>query len=527
MLDSLARSTHLIMEWQSYLVAPKSMTSLLRGRIQYAIAVCVTASVSLAACVSGSPDGPYQATGIKIGEVTGSSATIWTRLTRDSEREQSAISRPSVQYVHPETGELVDPPPWPQTPADWVPIVQLPQSITVDDLEGAVPGATGEIQVLYRSEGAADWQSTGWQSIDPKRDFTQQFQLTQLTPDTAYAIRVEGRHHGSNVTSTSVEGGFRTAPRPDQPARIVFASVTGQDYINKDLEDGYKIYRAMLELDLDFFVHTGDILYYDSWAKNLELARWGWAQMFSLPTNFAFHRQVPTYFMKDDHDTWLNDAWPSQQSRFMGDFTFAQGQAVFLEQVPIASERTYRTFRWGQDLQIWLAEARDFRDPNPAPDGPQKTMWGAEQIAWFIESVEASDATFRILISPTPLTGPYQNSSENDNHTNLEGFAHEGRVLRNFLAQQANMIVICGDRHYQYVIDDPETGIREYATGPASDEHARGWSNDDVRPEHRYLNLVGGFLTATVERQDDAPMLMLQHYGVDGQILNEETIIAE
>ena len=216
-----------------------------------------------------------------------------------------------------------------------------------------------------------------------------------------------------------------------------------------------------------------------------------------------------------------------QQSRFMGDFTFAQGQAVFLEQVPIASESTYRTFRWGRDLQIWLAEARDFRDPNPAPDRPRKKMWGAEQMAWFMESVEASDATFRILISPTPLTGPYRNSSENDNHTNLEGFAHEGRVLRNFIAQQANMIVICGDRHYQYVIEDPETGVREYATGPASDEHARGWSNDDVRPEHRYLNVVGGFLMVTVERQGDVPTLLLQHYGVDGQVLNEEMIIAE
>jgi alkaline phosphatase D len=404
-----------------------------------------------------------------------------------------------------------------------VPVVQLPDGVTVQDLEGAAPGTQGQVRVRYRTGSASGWQTTSWQPVDPERDFTRQFQLSGLRPATEHVLQVEARLHAGGPIGPIADGRFTTAPLPADPVRVKFASVTGQDYINKDLADGYKIYRMMLDLDLDFFVHTGDILYYDSWAKSLELARWGWAQMFSLPTNVDFYRQVPTYFMKDDHDTWLNDAWPTQESLFMGDFTFAQGQAVFLEQVPMASAQTYRTFRWGHDVQIWLTEARDYRDPNPAPDGPQKTMWGAAQLAWFMETVEASDATFRILINPTPLTGPYIDPIEMDNHTNLEGFAHEGRLLRNFIAQQDNMVVIAGDRHYQYVIEDPETGIREYATGPASNEHARGWSSDDIRPEHRYLNVVGGVLVTTVERRDGSPTLTMQFYGVDGNLLYEET----
>ena len=89
------------------------------------------------------------------------------------------------------------------------------------------------------------------------------------------------------------------------------------------------------------------------------------------------------------------------------------------------------------------------------------------------------------------------------------------------------MFVISGDRHYQYVIEDPTTGIREYTTGPASDSHARGWSADDIRPEHRYLNVVGGFLSATAERLDGMPTLTLRHHNVDGVILNEDIHIAE
>ena len=112
-------------------------------------------------------------------------------------------------------------------------------------------------------------------------------------------------------------------------------------------------------------------------------------------------------------------------------------------------------------------------------------------------------------------------------HTNLEGFFYEGEEIREFLGSQDNMIVICGDRHYQYVIEHAETGLREYATGPVSDPHARGWSADDIRPEHRYLNIIGGFLSVTAERRNDVPTLLLRHHDVDGELLNEELFVAE
>jgi len=281
------------------------------------------------------------------------------------------------------------------------------------------------------------------------------------------------------------------------------------------------MYDAMLELDPDFFVHTGDILYYDLTAKNEALARWNWQRMYSLPTNVRFHTQVASYFIKDDHDTWQNDCWPTMGGNFMGEFTFEQGQAIFLEQVPM-SETTYRTFRWGKDLQIWLVEGRDYRSANTDPDGPSKTIWGARQKQWFKSTVAGSDATFRVLISPTPIVGP-DRENKNDNHSN-RGFAHEGRELRRFMADQKNMIVICGDRHWQYVSVDGETGLREYSCGPASNEHAGGWPLDDHRPEHRYLNVVGGFLAVTVGRESGAPRMILRHHGVDGTVLNEDQI---
>jgi alkaline phosphatase D len=170
-----------------------------------------------------------------------------------------------------------------------------------------------------------------------------------------------------------------------------------------------------------------------------------------------------------------------------------------------------------------MVEGRDFRSVNSDPDGPDKTIWGEEQKAWFKRTVQESDATFRVLISPTPLVGP-DRTNKNDNHSN-KGFTHEGNELRAFIAAQKNMAVVCGDRHWQYVSVHPGTGVREYSCGPVSNKHAGGWKRDDyVESHHRYLNVIGGFLSAAVQRIDGKPTLTFRHHAVDGSVTNEDRL---
>lgn len=477
-----------------------------------------------AALESATSNGPFQATGIKICEIDSGSAIIWTRLSRSPERVGNDRPMPTYLYRNPRTGELRD---FDRggVRSDWEPVVEFPDGSNIETIEGAVPGAPGEVRIRYRPGGVPEWQTTEWTPVDPERDFTRHFKLVKLKSDAAYELQVETRANAAAPPGQTVEGRFRTAPLANQPARVVFTISTGQAYPDQDAPGGgFKIYPQMLKLGPSFFVHTGDIVYYDRWAKSLALARWVWARMYSLPTNFDFHHQVASYFIKDDHDTWMNDSWPTMRTRFMGDFTFAQGQAVFLEQVG-TGDRPYRTVRWGRDLQIWLVEGRDFRSPNDMSDGPDKTIWGQEQKKWFKRTVQQSDATFRLLISPTPLVGP-DRTNKNDNHANA-GFRHEGNELRRFIAAQKNTYVICGDRHWQYVSVDPETGLREYSCGPASDQHAGGWPKDQRLPEHRYLNVVGGFLAGIVDRKEGRPMLTFRHYSVDGKVLNEDRLQAK
>jgi alkaline phosphatase D len=390
----------------------------------------------------------------------------------------------------------------------------FPEGCTVADLREAVPGTDGDVRVLWRPVAAKEWRQTPWRPVQPLRDFTRQLVLDDLQPGTSYVVRVESRAPDHQPGAT-LDGAFRTAPAANDPRRVVFVAATCFGNDDQDAPDGFKLYRAMQKLDPDFFVHTGDIIYYDELAKSVDLARYHWQRMYSWPTNVVFHRGVSSYFIKDDHDTWRNDCWPTMQSPFMGDFTFRQGQAVFREQVPMG-ERTFRTFRWGKDLQVWLVEGRDFRSDNEMADGPEKTIWGQRQKQWFKDSVAASDASFRILISPTPMVGP-DRSAKNDNHAN-EGFTHEGDELRAFLAQH-NMPVICGDRHWQFMSVDPETKLCEFSCGPGSDEHAGGWKQGDYRDDmHRFLRVAGGFLSVTIERLGDKPTMIARFHDVDGGV---------
>lgn len=459
-------------------------------------------------------DGPYQATGFKVGEVTDTTAVVWTRLTRNARRNPADGPMVKILYAEDASGKR----------RNEVVGVEYPRGMTVADIRHAVPGTTGQVRVAYRKASADQWRTTPWQDVDPQRDFTRQILLDHLQPHCQYSLRVECRQGPEGPPGQTLEGRFRTAPAATQAARVVFTVSTGQGYGSQDRPDGYNIYPEMLKLDPSFFVHTGDIVYYDRLAKTIELARYHWQRTYSLPTNVEFHRQVASYFIKDDHDTWQNDCWPTMRRDNMFQFTFQQGLAVFREQVPMGP-RTYRTYRWGKDLQIWLVEGRDFRSPNTDPDGPNKTIWGAEQKAWFMRTVQQSDATFRILISPTPMVGP-DRASKADNHAN-KAFAWEGLQLRRFIGSQKNMFVLCGDRHWQYVSVDPETGVWEFSCGPVSNKHAGGWKQSNFVAEyHRYLNVIGGFLSVTIDRIEGVPTAIFRHHDVRGQVRHEERIAA-
>jgi alkaline phosphatase D len=434
---------------------------------------------------------------VRAGEVSDTTAIVWTRLTRNSERNNDGT--PIETRADAKSNQ--------------------PLSIPADAVQGACPGMSGRIRIRYGLKGDfSDALETPWAEVNEAEDFIHQFHLSGLQPGSTYHYLSETADSAGAVHA-AVTGRFHTAPSRDSAAPLRFCLMTCQGYRDRDHRDGHPIYPAMEALDPQFITLTGDLVYYDSdapRATTVRLARLHWERMFSLPRLRSALSKTSTYWLKDDHDTLDNDVSPGAKA---GELTFAEGQRIFRQQAAIGSQ-PYRTFRWGRDLQIWFTEGRDFRSANRMPDGPEKTIWGAEQKAWFKKTVKESDATWKILISPTPLVGP-DRGKKNDNHSN-EGFAHEGKEIRAWLQDNApdNFFVVCGDRHWQYHSVHPETGVQEFSVGPASNSHASGSPGEDKR-YHRFHRVKGGFLSVDLRREGPMSLLTFQLRDVDGAIVYE------
>ena len=445
-------------------------------------------------------DETRQATGLKVGEVTSNSAIIWTRLTAAAERRADGVpirGRPTKT----KPGE---------------PIEQLDPS----ELQGSVPGAAGFVRVRYDSNvNFFDPVVTDWQSVAARDDFTHHFRLEGLEPSTVYYFEVETSETDGKTHHKSLNGRFQTAPPAQEYGEVVFTAVTGQANRDHDAPDGFKIYKSMLELNPRFIVPTGDTVYYDSdapIATSLDLARFHWHRMYSFPSLVRFHLSVPGYWEKDDHDSYHNDNWPGMSREYMGTFSWEQGLQVYAEQVPMSS-LPYRTFRWGKGLQVWVVEGRDFRSPNTMPDGPDKSIWGMEQKSWLKQTLLASNADWKVLVSPTPIVGP-DRSNKADNHANL-AFRHEGDEMRKWFAENLpeNFFVVCGDRHWQYHSVHPGTGVHEFSSGPATDEHAGGTPGMDEQ-YHRFHRVAGGFVSVTADKTYNESRIAFRLHNVDGGV---------
>lgn len=468
----------------------------------------------------GAPDpttveGPYFGNGFHNGWADQNSAVIWTRLTavadgKDTDMHFLELSKEQ----HDSLRRLTDP--------EVLNSAQLPAGVTLEEIHGACPGAAGEVKLRYYPQGQKEkGRELPWSSVDPAKNYTHQWRLADLQAGTTYELELLARDLNTNVIADTLLGRFDTPPAENAVEPLNFSIVSCHDYDRKDTTDGHKIYAAMLEDDLDFYVHTGDIEYYDKpnpYAFTEELMRFKWDRLFALPLQRQFYAQTTSYFMKDDHDILYDDAYPGMT---YGPVTFDRGLEIFdREQFP-SSDTTYKTIRWGKDLQIWILEGRRYRSKNTDPDSPDKTILGEEQKAWLTQTVAASDATFKVIVSASPVLGPDRPKGKNDNHSN-KAFQTEGDELRDFFNKFDNVFLCNGDRHWQYVTHFEDTNLWEFGCGAGADEHAGGWKQDNVKPEHRFLRVKGGYLFGKLTYENDQPKLHFQHRDVDGQTVHEE-----
>ncbi|MCC7336579.1 MAG: alkaline phosphatase D family protein [Pirellulaceae bacterium] len=424
-------------------------------------------------------------------------------------------------------------------------LVQVRLTQADQSVDRVVAGAWGVVEFTLRTDGATASVQTLRARALPHRDFIARVEFKGLKAGVRYQCSTRiGVSDDTLRPGPSAE--FRTCFGPSMSDVVRLVVVTGMNYAkfhgddridplqhrienNTDLPQpyagpdkhlGYPSLASILNLKPQFFVGTGDNVYYDTpdnpRAQSVSEMRQKWHEQFIQPRYRELFAQVPTYWMVDDHDYRIDDG--DNEGEYLP--LPETGRRVLLEQLPYAptnepAATTYRTHRLSKDLQIWLPENRFYRSPNSAPDGPDKTIWGVEQKQWLMKTLVESDATFKLLISPTPMIGP-DDLRKKDNHCDVGGFQHERDEFFQFLKanqlDRQNFFLVCGDRHWQYHALD-STGFEEFSCGALVDANARlGRMPGDplgtdpqglIRHLHTQKERSGGFLLIRCDPAQD------------------------
>lgn len=419
-----------------------------RGRI--VVTVCLLLTASACAPPARRDDaaqgtaGPRITHGVAAGEVTATSAVIWSRCDRAAE-------------LH----------------------------VAIDGVNDAERTATAR---------AAN-------------DFTAKVTVDGLEPATTYQYRVwcVGRDDAA-VVGQAVGGTFRTAPRADSPqaVRFVWGGDVGGQNACRDRSQGYPIFHTVLDQGPDFFIGLGDMVYVDS--PCLAMGRYGNQQIpgppdvsTSLPEFWAYWKynrddattqqvlaSMPYYAVWDDHEV-INDFGPQRDTGPSppyppGLHLLPLGRAAFLDYnpLPATAAQLYRRVRWGRHLELFVLDTRSYRDANDRTDDPRhpKAMLGGEQLRWLKEGLLHSDATWKVIVSSVPLSVPTCVAERGcdgwgrfDRRT---GFAYELLDILRFMQTHhiRNHIWISTDIHFVAALRyapfaaDPSFQFYEIDTGP-------------------------------------------------------------
>jgi alkaline phosphatase D len=314
----------------------------------------------------------------------------------------------------------------------------------------ALPGGGGQIQVAYEiaeDEGFTRTVVRGVALTQAGRDWTVKVQVAHeaLAPFSTYHYRfiVDG--------TASRTGRFKTRPAAgDRPERVRFGYISCQDYTNGH----YTALAALAEEELDFVVHLGDYIYETTADAAFQL---GQVRRLRLPgggtravtlDDYRFlyraykadrnlqrvHERFAVIQIWDDHE-FANDAYGVHHSdtddeaanraperRLAANQAWAEytaaGPAFDAAGGPIDSLRIYRSFAFGDLVDLVLTDERLYRDGPPCGLGtfdkyltrgcparldPARTMLGAEQRDWFVERVTGSNAVWKVWANQVML----------------------------------------------------------------------------------------------------------------------------
>ena len=344
-------------------------------------------------------------------------------------------------------------------------------------------------------------------------DLTVQRVVTGLAPSTEYRYTFTQRGFGG----ASAPGLFRTAPGAATNAKVRFAISGDADATpgtnGKPGFNTFETYGQMAAEGNDFNINLGDTIYSDSELAGAKPAltvpaKWGKYKLgLALPALQRLRASTSLYSQPDDHE-YVNDFSVPEFGRPL----YRAGVKAFTDYAPVSwrpASGFYRTFRWGKNLELFVLDERSFRSAkvakqcgsdlaptgppavrqafstlvpslaNPVLPGcvaaindPARTMLGTPQEKAFLAAIRASDATFKVVVNEVPIQQFYQLP-----YDRWEGYAAARTRLLEGLAGVKNVVFLTTDTHANMfgevrlqTLEGPPigTGIWEAVTGPVA-----------------------------------------------------------
>ncbi len=431
-------------------------------------AIVAALAVLAVAVVSANAATPAFRYGIAAGEVTSTSATLWTK----------ASSTGRVQ-------------------------LELSLGSRVVATRTARPSRASDLTVQIRMKG-----------LLPGTRYTYRFRQASAVSATG-AFETAPRASAAANVRFAISGDADATPT--QSGALAF--------------NRFQVYARMARERNDFNINLGDTIYSDSGVGGAPAARTTeekWAKYklgLALPALLTLRASTGLYSHWDDHE-FVNDFTRAEH----GSAIYTAGVKAFRDYAPATYSSTlglYRSVRWGKHLELFFLDERSFRSakvasvcgsdlaptaPQPVRDAfaslapglktpvppaclaaindPARTMLGARQYAAFTSAIRASTATWKVIVNEVPIQQYYALP-----YDRWEGYAAEReRLLRFLQANVKNVVFLTTDTHANLINEVrfrtlgavPEgTGMWEVVTGPVA-------TNTFGREIDRVLGQPGG-----------------------------------
>ena len=330
-------------------------------------------------------------------------------------------------------------------------------------------------------------------NADPDLAYTASIRLDKVEAGKTYNYEVlqNGKKVGDIYQFTTPENYYFRAPPPD----FSFA-VGGAHYVMEEgfeppyqlLGGGYGIFQAIQAASPDFMVWMGNTAHLrrsDYTSRGGILKRYTHSR--NVPELANLLASTPHYATWSQHDYSFHNGGKYNSYRSYTEEAFKAFWPRPVEHPTLEGIAT--RFRYA-DADFFMLDVRSYRDEIPNNNRLPKIL-GEKQIEWLRQELIRSDATFKIILSGSPVLNPADNPknlsyAESEHNGLLEAFRRESI---------SGLFFISGGKYFgelTKLVHASNYNLYDLTVGPLTA------SPDNSEPELNYFRVPG---TTTTERQ--------------------------